>query len=94
MSKFWRSWRLGFALIVTGAGTLCAAAPAWAWGCEGHEAIALIAERHLNPRALAAVNKILAENPIDPALSRFCNLDGLDAMANSSTWADDYRHTP
>ena len=94
MSKFWRSWRVGFALIVTGAGTLCAAAPAWAWGCEGHEAIALIAERHLNPRALAAVNKILAENPIDPALSRFCNLDGLDAMANSSTWADDYRHTP
>ena len=48
----------------------------------------------MNPRALAAANKILAENPIDPALSRFCKLDGLDAMANSSTWADDHRHTP
>jgi len=48
----------------------------------------------MNPRSLAAVNKILAENPINPALSRFCKLDGLDAMANSSTWADDYRHTP
>jgi S1/P1 Nuclease len=73
---------------------LCVPGPVWAWGCEGHEAIALIAESHLNPRALAAVDKLLAENPIDPALSRFCKLEGLDAMANSSTWADDYRRTP
>jgi hypothetical protein len=82
------------AMIATSAVALCAPAPVCAWGCEGHEAIALIAEAHLNPRALAAVNKILAENPIDPALSHFCKLEGLDAMANSSTWADDYRRTP
>ena len=82
------------ALIAITVVALCAPAPVWAWGCEGHEAIALIAEAQLNPRALAAVNKILAENPIDPALSRFCKLEGLDAMANSSTWADDYRRTP
>jgi len=81
-------------MIATVAVALCAPAPVWAWGCEGHEAIALVAEAHLNPRALAAVNKILAENPIDPALSRFCKVEGLDAMANSSTWADDYRRTP
>ncbi len=80
--------------MATAAVALCAPPPVWAWGCEGHEAIALVAEKHLNPRALAAVNKILAESPIDPALSRFCQLKGLDAMANSSTWADDYRRTP
>ncbi len=95
MWKACRRWICSsLAIIATAVVGLCAPAPVWAWGCEGHEAIALIAEKHMNPRALAAANKILAENPIDPALSRFCKLDGLDAMANSSTWADDYRHTP
>jgi hypothetical protein len=90
-----RQWTCSSLVIMaTAAAALCAPTPVWAWGCEGHEAIALVAERHLNPRALAAVNKILAENPIDPALNRFCKWEGLDAMANSSTWADDYRRTP
>lgn len=66
-------------------------APARAWGCEGHEVIALLAEKHLTPRALAAVNRILNDNPIDPALSRFCKDGRIDPMSDSSTWADDFR---
>jgi len=89
-----RRWSLRLAVVIPIFGFIFSPAPVWAWGCEGHEAIAIIAEKHLNPRALAAANRILQENPIDPGLSRFCRMEGLDAMANSSTWADDYRHTP
>jgi hypothetical protein len=66
-------------------------APAHAWGCEGHQVIALLAEKHLNPRALAMVNKILADGPIDPSLSRYCKNAPADPMADASTWADDIR---
>lgn len=62
-----------------------------AWGCEGHQVIALIAEKHLSPHALEMVKKILSESPIDPALNRFCKEGGTDAMADTATWADDFR---
>ena len=62
-----------------------------AWGCKGHEVIALIAERHLSDAAEAMVTKILAAAPIDPALRRFCQDADLDAFADASTWADDVR---
>jgi hypothetical protein len=62
-----------------------------AWGCQGHEMVALIAEMHLNPHALAMVNQILKDGPIDPALSRYCKETGLTPMADASTWADDIR---
>jgi hypothetical protein len=68
-----------------------APAPAQAWGCKGHQVVALIAEKHLNPRALAAVKKILADSPVDPNLSRFCKEGGADPMADASTWPDDIR---
>ena len=67
------------------------AGSARAWGCEGHQVIALLAEKHLTPHALATANQILKDNPIDPSMNRFCKQGGLDAMADSSTWADDYR---
>ncbi len=76
--------------VVIIAGLWCAPG-AKAWGCEGHQTIALIAKKHLNPRALAMVEKILTDNPIDPALKRYCPSDGLDPMADAATWADDYR---
>ncbi len=80
------------ALIFLCCGILLFAAPsAWAFGCQAHEIVALIAEQHLSPHALAKVQQLLKENPIDPALRRYCQLSGLDAMAYSSTWADDYR---
>jgi S1/P1 Nuclease len=62
-----------------------------AWGCKGHQTIALIAESLLKPQARAAAEKILADDPIDPALKRYCDPTGLDPFADSSTWADDYR---
>jgi S1/P1 Nuclease len=62
-----------------------------AWGCKGHQTVALIAESVLTPRARAAAEKILTDDPIDPSLKRYCDPTGLDAFADSSTWADDYR---
>jgi hypothetical protein len=53
--------------------------------------IALLAERHLTPHALAMAKQILAEAPIDPSLSRYCKEGGIDAMADASTWPDDIR---
>jgi len=63
----------------------------WAWGCVGHETVALIAEAHLNPHARATAIRILEKSPVDPALERYCKQQGLDAVAYASTWADDYR---
>ncbi len=64
---------------------------AWGWGCKGHEVVALIAEQHLNPHTRAMVMQILSASPINPDLRRFCHESGLDAFADSSTWADDER---
>ena len=66
-------------------------APARAWGCEGHQVIALLAEKHLTPHALAMAKKILAEGPIDPSLSRYCKPGAVDPLADASTWPDDIR---
>jgi hypothetical protein len=65
--------------------------PARAWGCEGHQVVALLAEKHLTPHALAMAKKILAEGPIDPSLNRYCKPGAVDALADASTWPDDIR---
>jgi hypothetical protein len=62
-----------------------------AWGCKGHQTAALLAEKHLSPEAKQMVQTLLTQNPIDPALKRFCGSFGLDPMADSATWADDER---
>lgn len=64
---------------------------AGAWGCKGHQTVALIAERHLTPEAKQLVQKLLSENPIDPKWNRYCGGAARDAMADASTWADDVR---
>ena len=64
---------------------------AFGWGCEGHQMVALIARAHLTPAASKAVDQLLRDNPIDPALSRFCTDRPSDLMADSATWADDAR---
>lgn len=61
------------------------------WGCEGHAMVALIARAHLTPAASASTDLLLRENPIDPALSRFCKDRPADLMADAATWADDSR---
>jgi S1/P1 Nuclease len=67
--------------------------PCWAWGCKGHQTIALIAEMQLTPEAREFVEKLLSENPVDPQLKRYCGDAARDLMADASTWADDVRGT-
>jgi hypothetical protein len=69
------------------------AGSAFGWGCAGHQMIAFIARAHLTPTASAAVDRLLRDNPIDPALSRFCREHPADLMADSITWADDVKST-
>jgi hypothetical protein len=64
---------------------------AHAWGCKGHQIVALLAEKHLSAHAQAMVAEILAAGPISKDLRRFCGETGLDPFADSSTWADDER---
>lgn len=56
--------------------------PAAAWGYEGHQVVALIARSYLTPRALAAVDALLA-----------ADADTLTKpdMASRATWADAWR---
>jgi len=49
--------------------------PGFAWGREGHQIIALIAEKNMTPTALARAQAIL----------------GGDSLADVASWADDYR---
>jgi hypothetical protein len=62
-----------------------------AWGCDGHQAVAMIAERLLSPGALAAMKAVLAASPVDPAIKPFCIPLPLDPIADAATWADDNR---
>jgi hypothetical protein len=79
-------------LLVAALALVCATCPsARAWGCEGHQIVAYLAEAHLNPRSRAAALKILAASPIDPSLSRYCQPRSIDPFADASTWADDFR---
>jgi S1/P1 Nuclease len=72
-------------------GYLLLVAPAvHAWGCKGHQTVALIAETYLTPDVKQAVLALLSANPIDPQLKRYCGWVS-EAMADSSTWADDVR---
>jgi hypothetical protein len=68
-------------------------APARAWWCEGHQMVALIAEKHLTPAALAAVTALLQSQPVDPTLQRFCKNPPAGLMTDASTWADDVKKT-
>jgi S1/P1 Nuclease len=84
--------RIFVCVLVFAVIALFAAVPSgWAWGCKGHQTIALIAEKHLTPEAKQIVQKLLSENPIDPKLNRYCGGASRDAMADASTWADDVR---
>jgi len=78
-------------LLLIALAALAAASSARAWGCKGHQIVALVAEAHLNPRARSMIFRILDHGPISPSLPRFCRADGLDAFVDSSTWADDVR---
>ncbi len=51
--------------------------------------VALIARAHLNPAIASAVDDLLKQNPVDPALNRFCKDRPDDPMADAATWPDD-----
>ena len=70
----------------------CATPPANAWGCKGHQTVALISENHLTPEARRLVQELLGENPIDPKLKRWCGNATTDLMVDASTWPDDVRN--
>jgi hypothetical protein len=82
--------RLGHTVVLV-MGILLSAAPIRAWGCKGHETVALIAEKHLSPEAKDLVLTLLKENPVDPQLKRYCGSAVNDLMGDASTWADDIR---
>jgi len=63
-----------------------------AWGCKGHQTVALIAEKHLTSEARQMVQKLLGDNPIDPKLKRWCGNATSDLMVDASSWPDDVRN--
>src|SRR5579862_1959996 len=62
-----------------------------AWGCDGHRAVVLLAERLLSPATVNAMKAVLNASPIDPALKRNCQAVPADRLADEATWADDER---
>lgn len=73
------------------AATLLAVPRAWAWGCEGHQVVALIALAHLSPEVRAEVDAILAGDARDPSTAA-CPAAGLPPMAAVANWADQVRN--
>jgi hypothetical protein len=61
------------------------------WGCKGHQAVALIAERHLTPEARQYLDALLKENPIDAQLKRTCGVFADSLLADGANWPDDIR---
>ena len=43
---------------------------ALAWGCDAHQAVAILAERLLDPSTVMTMRAVLAASPIDPAIKR------------------------
>jgi nuclease S1 len=82
--------RFGFGLVLAAA-ILGSAAPAFPWGCEGHQIIGLIAEKHLNAHARKMVHDLLASYQMPPSVHRSCRPTGHSLIADTSNWADDVR---
>jgi hypothetical protein len=90
-SKGWAATVRVRTVVLAVVSIVCAGgSDAFAWGCEGHRTVAIIAERILGPMADPA-RKLLAAAPVDPNLKRFCDPVTSDIIADVSTWADDMR---
>src|SRR5438874_11363068 len=92
LEKSWIMKQRFFVLACMLAASSCFARSARAWGCTGHQAVALIAEKHLTREARQLVDKLLGENPIEPKLKRGCGNTTPDFMVDASTWPDDVRN--
>jgi hypothetical protein len=64
--------------LATGAVMATASSAAHAWGTEGHQIVALIAQSQLTPKAKAEVDRLLALEPGE-------------TLASISTWADEHK---
>lgn len=71
---------------------LCQGA-SFAYGCEGHQIVALIAERLLTKNATGQVNALLHAATLYNGVDRACSDTALGDMAKYATWADDFRNT-
>jgi hypothetical protein len=61
-----------------------------AWGCRGHEIVALIALHDMTPSHAQLTNALLAKFPSKTKI--VCTeVPGMALAAHESTWADDYR---
>lgn len=69
----------------------CLPCRAQAWGCEAHETIALLSDRHLTARARKMVYELLEASPVDPRTPRSCRRTTPTPLTDASTWADDVR---
>lgn len=63
---------------------------AWGWGCTGHEVIALVALKRLDPGTRGKLDRALAKVERHYP-DRYCSDIQLPAVAYFATWADDYR---
>jgi hypothetical protein len=80
-----RRLAIAFLLIV------CVPLPARGWGCEAHETIALLADKHLTAHARKMVYELLEAAPVDPRTPRSCHPTTPTVFVEASFWADDVR---
>lgn len=83
--------------LILSAFVAASASHAWAWGCTGHEVVALIARTQIqkldasNGTQVASVVERLLATQTHDYHGRFCSDLGLDPIAYFATWADDHR---
>lgn len=66
--------------------------PVFAWGCEGHKTVALIARRYLSAKARMGVDALLAKFPYTPVAQFNCEPRSMP-IADAALWADDVRNS-
>lgn len=78
MENYWKILATGVLVSLW-----CSALPAYAWGDEGHEVVALIAVHYLDPGVKAKVDSVLAGDTT--------HLTPTTEIDQEATWADKYR---
>ena len=92
MGRGWMRSSLTVAVLFLGSLAALVGAPAaQAWGCKGHQTVALLAKRHLTPAAKQMFLALLQSNPVDPKLKRYCGNSSGDEFTDASSWPDDVR---
>jgi hypothetical protein len=79
-----------FLLLLLGALGLTSSS-ALGWGCDGHQTVAAIAFKHLDPNVEARALELLQHLPQDIQIQHYCKPTGLNLFVDVSTWADDIR---